>query len=85
MFGLRIKDTQGSFRAYNKSGYEAVRWTSDNYSFVSEIIYNVHSRKVKYGTTPISTIYGIDKEGGMRKRDAVRTVFNMLGWKFNKK
>ena len=52
LFGLRIKDTQGGFRAMTAKAYKKIRWNSGDYSMESEMIANAGKKKLKYKANP---------------------------------
>lgn len=80
LFGLRINDSQSGFRAFSAGAYKRLRWTSNRYGLVSEIVANASKARLDWAEVPIKTIYN-DKEWGMSKRDAVKSVMSMLKWR----
>jgi len=80
LFGVNIKDSQTGFHAFTKNAYTNLRWSSNRYGIVSEFVANVGKNKLKYKEVKVKTIY-TDKIAGMRKRDAVKSVIDMVKWR----
>jgi len=80
LFGIQVNDSQSGFRAFSNTAYQKLRWTSERYGVVSEIVANASKHKLSYQEVIIKTIYN-DKEAGMGKIDAVKSVMSMLKWR----
>lgn len=81
LFKVDIKDTQTGFHAFTSECYLKLRWTSNRYAFVSELVYRISESKLRYKEVTVQTIYN-DKKGGMRKRDGIKSILLMLLWRF---
>lgn len=80
LFGLKIRDTQGGYRALTADAYKKVRWTSNDYSMESEMIANAGANRLKYSQIEIETKYH-DKYKGTTVLDGVKIAVNMLKWR----
>lgn len=80
LFGVQVNDILTGFHAFTAGAFEKLRWQSNRYSFVSEIVYRVYMHQLKYAEVPVTTIYH-DKKKGMRKRDGIKTLLLLLKWK----
>ncbi len=83
LFGIGIKDSQTGYHAFTKGAYEKIRWTSNRYGVVSEFVANVAKANLAYKEVEVKTIY-TDKQAGMRKRDAVKSIINMISWRLKR-
>jgi glycosyltransferase involved in cell wall biosynthesis len=81
LYGIKIKDTQCGFRAFNSEAYKKIRWKSCDYSMESEMIANTGKNHLRYGEIPIETIYS-DKYKGTTVIDGFKIVLNMIKWRF---
>lgn len=80
LFGVRVKDTLTGFHVIKAEAFAQLCWTSNRYSFVSEMVYRVAVHKLAYAELPVSTIYH-DNKKGMRKRDGLKTLVRLFWWK----
>lgn len=80
LFGLKIRDTQGGFRALTSNAYKKIRWNSIDYAMESEMIANAGKKRLKYQEIPIETIYA-DKYKGTTVLDGIKIVINMILWR----
>jgi len=80
LYGIRIKDTQCGYRAFNSRIYKKIRWKSSDYSMESEMVANVGKKKIKYSQLPIRTIYA-DNYKGTTVLDGIKIVFDLLWWR----
>lgn len=80
LFHVKVNDILTGFHAFTAEAFEKLKWKSNRYSFVSEIVYRVYVHHLKYAEVPVTTIYH-DKKKGMRKRDGIKTLFLLLLWK----
>ena len=80
LFDIGVKDTLTGFRAFRADVFDKIVWHSNRYSFVSEMVVNMAIHKLHYAEVPITTIYH-DNKKGMRKRDGIKTLFLLFGWK----
>ncbi len=83
LFGIRITDSQTGFHAFTPEGYRKIRWISDRYGMVSEIVANVARNKASYAEAPIKTIY-VGKVAGMGVKDAIKAVMSMISWRLRR-
>ena len=80
LFGVDVKDSQTGFHAFTRKAYKKLRWNSNRYGMVSEFVANVGKNRLDYKEINVRTIY-TDKLAGMRKRDAVKAVVDMVRWR----
>ncbi len=80
LYGVSIKDSQTGFHAFTRGAYKKLRWSSNRFGMVSEFVANVGKHRLRYDEVKIRTIY-TGKQPGMRKRDAVKAVLNMIKWR----
>lgn len=80
LFRIKTKDTQSGYRAFTAEAYKKIRWHSAGYFVETESIINASKHKLKYGETPVKTIYH-DNYKGTTVIDGVKIFFNMLLWK----
>lgn len=80
LFRIQVNDILTGFHAFTATAFPKLKWKSNRYSFVSEMVYRVYVHHLKYAEVPVSTIYH-DKKKGMRKRDGIKTLFLLLKWK----
>lgn len=83
LFGLRIHDSQGGFRAMTAETYKKIRWESNRYGVETEMIAHTRTYQLKYTEVPIKTIY-IDRYKGTTPLDGFPIVWNMIKWRFRK-
>jgi len=84
LFFSNFKDTMTGYHVFTKEAYPKLKWESNRYGIVSEFAVNTALNKLKFKEVEVETIY-VGKEGGMNMKDAVRSVFQMLGWRFTKR
>lgn len=82
LFDINIEDTQTGFHAFTTAAYSKIRWMSNRYAFVSEIVFRVAEQKVAYQEVVVETIYH-EKHSGMKKRDGIKSLVWMILWKLN--
>ncbi len=80
LFRIRITDSQTGFHAFTKEAYPKLRWESSRYGVVSEFVVKTAKARLRFKEVEVKTIY-TGKVGGMRKRDAVKSVWKMLWWR----
>ena len=80
LFGLKIKDTQGGFRALTSNTYKKIRWDSTDYAMESEMIANAGKKRLKYKEIPIKTIYS-NKYKGTTILDGIKIVIKTFMWR----
>jgi glycosyltransferase involved in cell wall biosynthesis len=83
LFGIQIKDSQTGYHVFTKEAYPKLRWESNRYGVVSEFVYRTAIAHLSYKEVQVKTIY-TSKVAGMKKRDALRAVFQMITWRINK-
>jgi len=83
LFNSKIKDTQTGYHAFTGKAYPMIRWSSSRYGVVTEFAVNVAKNGLRCKEVEVKTIY-VDKNFGMRKRDAVRATISMLKWRIKK-
>ncbi|MBU1289746.1 glycosyltransferase family 2 protein [Patescibacteria group bacterium] len=77
---VSITDTQSGFKAFRSEIYPKIAWTSSDYRAETEMIINVGKNNLKYGQTPIQTIYK-NAHKGATIIDGIKIFFNLLKWK----
>lgn len=82
LFHIDIQDTQTGFHAFTSAAYSKIRWMSNRYAFVSEIVFRVAENKIRYKEVIVETIYH-GKVSGMKKRDGIKSLIWMMLWKLN--
>jgi glycosyltransferase involved in cell wall biosynthesis len=80
LFGMPIEDALTGYHAFSKEAYPLLRWDSDGYGVVTELVYKTAKNNFRSAQVPVQTIY-IGKTNGMRKRDGLHSLFLMLKWK----
>lgn len=80
LFGIKIRDSQTGFHAFTKEAYPRLRWESSRYAVVSEFVVRTAKSHLNYKEVEVKTIY-TGKTGGMRKRDAIKSVAKMAWWR----
>ena len=80
LYGIKLHDTQGGYRAFTSKAYRKIRWKAQDYSMESEMITNVAKHKLKYSEIPIKTIYA-NKYKGTTVLDGIKIVIDMFLWK----
>jgi len=83
LFNSNVKDTQTGYHAFTSKAYPMIRWSSSRYGVVTEFAVNVAKNGLRCKEVEVKTIY-VDKNFGMRKRDAVRATISMLKWRIKK-
>nr|MBI4156377.1 glycosyltransferase family 2 protein [Candidatus Woesearchaeota archaeon] len=83
LFNSKVKDTQTGYHAFTSKAYPMIRWSSSRYGVVTEFAVNVAKNGLRCKEVEVKTIY-VDKNFGMRKRDAVRATISMLKWRIKK-
>jgi len=83
LFKVKLTDTLTGFHAFTKKAYPKIKWESDRYEFVTELIYKVYKSELKYGEVAVQTIYN-DKIGGMEIKDGLNSIILMFYWRFLK-
>ena len=56
-FGLYVKDSQSGFKVFNRKAMEKIKFKSNGFEFCSEIIGQIHKRKLSFKEVPIKVIY----------------------------
>lgn len=80
LFGVRLRDTQGGYRAFTAEAYRKVRWNASDYSMESEMIAKLGKKRMKYSEIPIPTVYH-DKYKGTTIKDGIKIILNMIIWR----
>lgn len=80
LYFKNIKDTQCGFRAFTKKGYQACRWSNNNYSMESETISLMLKKKIKFTQIQIPTIY-LDPNKGTKISDGFKIMLNVIYWR----
>ena len=80
LFDVKIRDSQTGYHIFTRKAYKKLRWESNRYGIVSEFVMKVGRHKLKVGEATVKTIY-TDKEAGMTKIDAVKSVLSMFKWR----
>jgi len=83
LFNVNIKDSQSGFHAFTKEAYQKLRWTSARYGVVSEFVARTALNNLKFKEVEVQTIYN-DKEVGMGKKDAIKSVMSMVKWRLKR-
>ncbi len=84
LFGGDIQDALTGFHVFTRGAYKKLRWDSNDYGMVSEIVYRTVKHRLLSAQVTVQTIY-IGKKNGMRKRDGLRLILLMLAWKIKKR
>jgi glycosyltransferase involved in cell wall biosynthesis len=80
LYGISLQDSICGYRGMTAKAYNAVRWTSRDYSVESEMIARAGKAHLRYTEFPIDTIYH-DTYKGMTVIDGISVVFNLLWWR----
>ena len=81
LFGLYVTDSQSGFRAYSRRAAELINTHSDRYEYDSEVIREIHLRKLKYREIPIEVRYTQYSMGKIQKQgfvNGMKTVYKMI-------
>jgi UDP-N-acetylglucosamine---dolichyl-phosphate N-acetylglucosaminyltransferase len=81
IFGLWVSDSQSGFRAYSRKAAEAIKTRYDKYEYESEVIREIHLKRLKYSEVPIAvryTKYSINKSHGQNLWNGIKTLQKML-------
>lgn len=79
LFGLRIKDTQSGFRAFNEC-YKRLKWGSNDYRVETEVLTNINKYNLRYKEIAIDTVYN-DAYKGTTVLDGIRIALSMILWR----
>ncbi|RME78378.1 glycosyltransferase family 2 protein, partial [Candidatus Woesearchaeota archaeon] len=80
LYGIKIHDSQGGYRAMTTKAYKLIRWHARDYSVESEMIAHTGRAKLKYCEIPVKTIYH-DAYKGTSPLDGLVIVANLIIWK----
>lgn len=83
LYNVKLRDTQGGYRAFTADAYKKLRWKSNDYSMESEMIANMGKHHLRYKEIPIKTIYS-EKYKGTTVLDGIKIVVNMFIWRLRK-
>lgn len=81
IFGINLKDTQTGFRVFTSEAYKKIKWDSNDYAAVSEMIINAKRNKLSYSSEIIKTIYN-DNYKGTTFIDGLKIANKIVGLKF---
>lgn len=81
LFGIKVKDSQSGYRAFNVGVYDKIKWKSNDYSMEAEMLTNIGKNHIKFKEVPIQTIYN-DRYKGTTIFDGIRIVVNIFRWRF---
>ncbi len=56
-FGLFVRDSQSGFKVLNKKAIHSINLTFDTFEFCSEMIGEIHTKKLSFKEVPIKVIY----------------------------
>jgi len=74
-FGLFVTDSQSGFKIFNKKAIHTIQITYDRFEFCSEIIGEIHSKKLSYIEYPIQVIY---TDESVKKGQTILNGFRMV-------
>jgi glycosyltransferase involved in cell wall biosynthesis len=83
IYGNKVSDSQTGYRAFRASVYPKISWEANDYRVESEIISNIHRKKISYGEVRIKTIYN-DKFKGTTPIDGLKIAASILMGIFKK-
>lgn len=78
--GIKLLDTQSGFRCFTSKAYKKIRWTSNDYSMESEMIYRTSKNNLKYSQIEIKTVY-LDDFKGTTIFDGIKIFINIIKFK----
>ena len=83
LFNVKRKDLLCGFLGFRKEVYKKIKWESCRYGIETEMATKVGRNKIPFSEVKIDTIY-IDKYKGVTIFDALKILFKIPFWYFNK-
>ena len=80
VFGIYVSDPICGFRAFTKTAYNKIKWSSAGYGVETEMIARLGKSKLKYCEIPVDTIYH-DKVKGVTLLDAFGILGEVVKWR----
>lgn len=57
LYGIKVTDSQGGFRALSRKAAEKIKITSDRMEHAGELFWEIKKNKLKYREVPVTVIY----------------------------
>lgn len=80
LYSIRNPDTQCAYRAFWARCWPALKWTSRDYAFASEMLVRGQRHGIRWKVVPIPTIY-LDRYKGTGISDGVRIFRKLILWR----
>ncbi|HEY8739656.1 MAG TPA: glycosyltransferase family 2 protein [Candidatus Dormibacteraeota bacterium] len=80
LFGIRLGDSQGGFRAFTAAAYEKLRWQARGYAVESEMLVHMARQGLTFLEVPIDVIYH-DRHKGTQPLDGLHILRHLLAWR----
>ncbi|MBT4835362.1 glycosyltransferase family 2 protein [Candidatus Woesearchaeota archaeon] len=81
-FGLFVRDSQSGFKIFNKNAIRKINVTFDRYEFCSEIIGEIHNKKLSFKEVPIEVIYSTHslekKHSGQSIKNGIKMIIKFI-------
>ena len=80
LFGVYLPDILCGYKAVTRAAYQRLKWRACHYDVELELAVRLATSDLSYTTVNVNTIYH-DLDRGMTSLDAMRVLFNLLGWR----
>lgn len=84
LYRIYVDDLLCGFRAFNKSAFEKIKWSSDKYGVETEMIARLGLTKLKFKQIEVENIY-LDQYKGVTLLDALEVFLSIPKFTFNQK
>jgi hypothetical protein len=80
LFGLWTTDSQSGLRGFNRTALTSIDPRLDRFEVCSEMIKQIHDRRLRYAEVPIRSIYtAYSMEKGQRSLNAFNILARLVG------
>ncbi|NQU98251.1 glycosyltransferase family 2 protein [Candidatus Woesearchaeota archaeon] len=79
LYGIKLTDSHNGFRVFSRTAAHRINITSDRMEHASQIVEEIHSRRIPYKEVPVTITYSdYSKQKGQRGWNSVKIGFRML-------
>ena len=79
MYGIKLTDSHNGFRVFSRNAAMKIQITSDRMEHASQIVEEIHKKKLKYKEVPVTITYSdYSKAKGQSGWNSIRIAFRML-------
>jgi len=84
MYGIKLSDSHNGFRVMSRNAAQKIEITSDRMEHASQIVEEIHKKKIKYKELPVTITYSeYSKKKGQSSWNSVKIGLRMLFRRFS--